>query len=940
MRTPGLHGKVLGCTLALLTVLLAGGHPARGVEGLHWTAIGPGGGTVSSLATVAGQPGTLYAGVNDSGIWKTTDGGATWALVLPLRDAYSIFFLVVAPDNPRMIYAGTGGGTFRSSDGGATWTRATPYGVGLMAISPFQPQVLIGATGGAIFKSWDQGHTWAPVANLAFGVLSLVVDPTSPGILYAAGTDFFGKAALARSEDGGATWKALAIDFFSRVFVAGSITLRPGNPAVLYACLELQLSGPGAGIYKSADGGNTWTKSLAFPAQTGCTLAADPAAPDSLYAGLDLYQPGPGGILQPTYGVWKTADGGATWNQVLSSTAQVNVLAVDAGSPGRVYAGVQSLAILVSQDGGTHWAAGAARLWATSVSQVAVGPATPGEIYAAAENSVVKSTDGGTTWKPTGALPIEGSYLDFYRLAVNPGTPGLVYVADEMGLFRSVDGGGVWQPASSLGTAYDVAIDPTDASRIYVVGASETNDLLQYSDDGGATWSVPPSPPYTPLPPNNYPTPNIESLVTVAIDPRDPARLYTAGDFFWTSQDRGLTWTQLSPPVSPFQVRSLRIDPRPPGALYLLGSGIDPSIHTLYKSLDRGQTWTAADAGLPAGVTAQDLQIDPQTSALYAATPLGVFVSTDGGASYGLESDGLGQFAVNALALDPLQPGRLYAGTDRGGVFTTPGTCVAGPQALCLAGGRFRATVRWTVPGVGAGSGAGVATALSDDTGTFWFFAPDNLELVVKVVDGRPVNGHFWAFYGALTNTAYTLTITDLVTGAQQSYQNPAGALTSAADTSAFADPSSHRTAAASLSAIPIHLAQPRKGSPARQAPAAAAARGAAAGCHPGAADLCLNGSRFQVAVAWKTADGGSGAGQALPLTADTGAFWFFAAADLELMIKIVDGRAVNGHFWMIYGSLSNVEYTVTVTDTATGGSRMYTNSAGQLASRADTGAF
>src|SRR5260370_8317961 len=183
MRTRDLLGKGMGCTLGLLTVLLAGGRPARGVEGLHWTAIGPGGGTVSSLATVAGQPATLYAGVDDWGIWKTTDGGATWALVLPLRDAYSIFFLVVAPDNPQMIYAGAGEGPFRSSDGGATWTRATPYGVGLMAISPFQPQVLIGATGGAIFKSWDQGHTWAPVANLAFGVLSLLVDPTSPAIL-------------------------------------------------------------------------------------------------------------------------------------------------------------------------------------------------------------------------------------------------------------------------------------------------------------------------------------------------------------------------------------------------------------------------------------------------------------------------------------------------------------------------------------------------------------------------------------------------------------------------------------------------------------------------------------------------------------------------------------------------------------------------------------
>ncbi|HVR11014.1 MAG TPA: hypothetical protein VMW75_23425 [Thermoanaerobaculia bacterium] len=958
MRTPGLHGRILGCTLALVTILLAGGHPARGQQGLHWTAIGPGGGTVNSLATVPGQPGTLYAGVYDSGVWKTTDGGATWALVLPLEDEYSIFFLVVAPDDPQVIYAGTGDGTFRSSDGGATWTRATPYGVGMMAISPFQPQVLIGATGGAIFKSWDRGVTWAPVANLAFGVLSMVVDPANSGVLYASGSDLFGKAAFARSDDGGSTWHALATDFFSTVFVVGSITLKPGNPAALYACVGLELDGTGAGIYRSLDGGQSWTKSLPFPAQTGCTLVADPSAPDSLYAGLDLYQTGPSGLVI-SHGIWKTTDDGASWSQVLDSASQINVLAVDPGAPGRVYAGLQSAAVLASQDGGAHWASAAARLWATSVSQVAVSPTAPGEIYAAAENSVVKSTDGGATWNPTGALPIDGSYLDFYRIAVNPGTAGLVYVADEQGLFRSVDGGDAWQQTSSLGTANDVAIDPTDPSRIYVVGPSLTNDVLQYSDDGGATWSVPPSPPYVLLPPNNYPTPNIEQLLTVAIDPQNPAHLYTGGDFLWTSQDRGQTWTQLFPPVSVLLVRCLRIDPRPPGALYLFGSGNDPGIHAVYKSLDRGQTWIAADSGLPAGAVAQDLQIDSQTSALYLATQLGVFVSMDGGATYSPQSDGLGSFAINALALDPLQPGRLYAGTDRGGVFTTPGTCVAGPQALCLGGGRFRVTVRWTVPGVGSGSGAGTATALSDDAGTFWFFSPDNLELVVKVVDGRPLNAHFWVFYGALTNTAYTLTLTDMVTGVQRIYENSAGALTSAADTSAFADAGSHPTAAiaavvseadlmaarrggrapGALAATPVQVARPRRGGAARQA-AASAAGGAATACRGGVADLCLNGSRFQVQVAWKTPDGRSGVGTALALTGDTGAFWFFDAADLELMIKIVDGRAVNGHFWMIYGSLSNVQFTVTVTDTQTGASRTYTNSAGQLASRADTSAF
>ena len=83
-----------------------------------------------------------------------------------------------------------------------------------------------------------------------------------------------------------------------------------------------------------------------------------------------------------------------------------------------------------------------------------------------------------------------------------------------------------------------------------------------------------------------------------------------------------------------------------------------------------------------------------------------------------------------------------------------------------------------------------------------------------------------------------------------------------------------------------------------------------------------------------------SGPGHAVELTSDTGAFWFFDPKNLELMIKVLDGRPVNGHFWVFFGALSNVEYTIRVTDTETGEQRTYVNPRGQLASRADTSAF
>src|SRR5947199_4020726 len=111
-------------------------------------------------------------------------------------------------------------------------------------------------------------------------------------------------------------------------------------------------------------------------------------------------------------------------------------------------------------------------------------------------------------------------------------------------------------------------------------------------------------------------------------------------------------------------------------------------------------------------------------------------------------------------------------------------------------------------------------------------------------------------------------------------------------------------------------------------------------GCFPDATHLCLNGARFQVEVDWALPGGVAGKGQAVPLTSDTGAFWFFDNANLELVVKVLDGRAVNGHFWVFSGGLSDVEYQITVTDIATGVREIYVNPAGRLASASDTAAF
>ena len=230
---------------------------------------------------------------------------------------------------------------------------------------------------------------------------------------------------------------------------------------------------------------------------------------------------------------------------------------------------------------------------------------------------------------------------------------------------------------------------------------------------------------------------------------------------------------------------------------------------------------------------------------------------------------------------------------------------------------------------------------LTGDTGAFWFFSADNVELVLKVLDGRSLNGAFWVFYGALSDVQYTITVTDMQTGAIRTYENPSGHLASRADTSAFPQSSPARASARSARAIERATAAElygMYGALARQGPARKRRRPIA---RPAAESSASRTPASTFRVAWEVpGQGKSGDGVAVPLTGDTGYFWFFDDSNVELVVKVLDGDATNGHHWVFYGALSNVKYTITVTDTQTGAIRTYDNASGELASVADTTAF
>jgi hypothetical protein len=271
-----------------------------------------------------------------------------------------------------------------------------------------------------------------------------------------------------------------------------------------------------------------------------------------------------------------------------------------------------------------------------------------------------------------------------------------------------------------------------------------------------------------------------------------------------------------------------------------------------------------------------------------------------------------------------------------------PASCTAG-TVLCLGDDRFKLEVAWKN---GAQSGAGQAVSLTRDTGYFWFFGPENIELVIKVIDGRGLNSRFWVFFGALTNLEYTLKVTDTATGRVKNYRNPAGRIASVADTDAFPDSAVAAASAADAwtdaeqetEAVDDFAVEDLAVS-AGFVEAPAATLVSRASCAPSPTQLCFDNGRLRATLTW-SANGQNGVGQAVQVTGDTGYFTFFDPNNVELMVKVLNAGVINNFYWVFYGALSNVQYTLTVTDTQTNRTKTYSNPQGTLASKADTAAL
>ena len=292
---------------------------------------------------------------------------------------------------------------------------------------------------------------------------------------------------------------------------------------------------------------------------------------------------------------------------------------------------------------------------------------------------------------------------------------------------------------------------------------------------------------------------------------------------------------------------------------------------------------------------------------------------------------------TNVVALEPVQGAgenrtHVYAastGSNAIAIFEyslDPNRCVPDATTLCLS--NVEVTVDRSDFQGNTGPGF-VVPGGSPDSGLFYFFDPDNWEMLVKVLDACALNDHFWVFAAATTNVEYTLRISDPVTGEFKEYRlgNTADAIT---DTGAL---SCRRSGAVTIA--PHRLAGP---------PSAVevTSLGSLFTCADSDTGLCLTSSRFQVEVDWRDFQGNTGSGRVVPLrSADSGLFYFFEDDNWEMLVKVLDACSFNQRFWVLAAATTTVEYTLRITDSETGVTRDYFNPLGTASPAIlDTDAF
>jgi photosystem II stability/assembly factor-like uncharacterized protein len=417
MSDPHRHlARLLGFALVLiLPVAYAAPVPPGELAGaLHWRNIGPYiGGRVTTVAGVPGKPNLYYAGFADGGLWTTEDYGHHWKNI---TDKYlnpdtsgSVGAMAVAPSNPRIIYVGTGDSAPRNTV----------------------------VTGHGMYKSTDAGKTWSYIGLGDTHIITwILVDPNNPDVAYVAALGHLfapnSDRGVFKNTDGGQTWKKIL--YVNDRTGAATLAMSPRNPQVLYASMwqmsrrpwTFSSGGPDSGIYKSTDGGATWSNITHNPGlPTGIigkvSLAVAPSDPNVVYAMVQARVAGQAGAL------FRSDDAGTTWKMV-NAEQEISQRAFYSG-----------------------------RVW--------LDPKDPNTLYITAVVLYV-SHDGGNTFATLPRAP------DNHALWINPDNPQMMVEGNDNGVAVSLDRGKTWSTDENQPTAqfYHVNLDNQFPFRVYGAG--------------------------------------------------------------------------------------------------------------------------------------------------------------------------------------------------------------------------------------------------------------------------------------------------------------------------------------------------------------------------------------------------------------------------------------------------------------------------------------
>ena len=664
--------------LSFLSFSEAQQYPESTYQELHWRMIGPfRGGRTRAVAGVPNQLNVFYIGMVNGGVWKSNDYGRTWNPIFDSQPTQSIGAIAVAPSDPNIIYVACGEGLHR-------------------------PDLAIG---NGIYKSTDAGKSWTHL-GLEDGeqIPALAIDPHDPNRLFAAVLGHpYGpneERGIFRSTDGGVSWQKV---LYKDENTGGSdIEIDPSNPEMMYASLWEVREGPwednnfftgtGGGLFKSTDGGNTWTPlTKGLPkdiVQINVAIAA--SQPSRIYATLGTTQRGEyeSGV---GLGVYRSDDAGENWYRVTTDPrpamriggGDLPVPKVDPRNPDVVY--TASLVTMRSKDGGKTWTSLRGAPGGDDYQNLWINPINPDIILLVGDQGAIVTENGGETWtswfnQPTAQLYHAIVTNTFpYKVCSGQQESGSVCISS-----RGNDGEVTerdWHPVGVIEYGY-AAPDPLDADVIYGGGRTEVSKFH---------WSTGQVQNVTPIPVRS-PKYRADRTEPVRFSLMDPHILYYAANVVFQTTDGGNSWQTISPDLT-------RPDPGAPpsigpllsqnpdaakqrGVIYSLAPSFK-TVNTLWAGTDDGLIWITRDGGknwnniTPPQLTpwSKVTQIDAShfdDQTAYASVsrfriddlhPY-IYRTHDGGKSWQLITNGLPDGAADTVREDPIRKGLLFAGTE------------------------------------------------------------------------------------------------------------------------------------------------------------------------------------------------------------------------------------------------------------------------------------